>query len=154
MYDFQKIKEAILYIDNHLDESISYESIAKRFNFSPYYFHRMFSAIVSKTITAHIRDRRLLSACMQLSKTNNTITDVCFNCGYNSTQSFSRAFKAAYGISPSEYRRQGLFPAEISIDEMIMKFTNRLKGGIIVLNFMTGGLTEMRQALLWRYGFL
>jgi len=128
--NFSRIKEALEYIDAHLDMPISLDSIAEQFHFSPYYFHRMFSGIVGKTIAVHVRDRRLLYACTQLSKTDETVLNIALNSGYNSAQSFTRAFKGLYGVSPSEYRKQGLQPVVVSVDEMIMKFTNRLRGGI------------------------
>ncbi len=132
MSNFNEIKEALEYIDSHLDDPISFEILAERYHFSPYYFHRMFSVIVGKTVAAHVRDRRLLAACMQLSATRKSILDIALDCGYNSAQSFSRAFKEMYGIPPIEYRKQGFKPVVVTVDEMIMKFTNRLKGGIIL----------------------
>jgi AraC-like DNA-binding protein/predicted transcriptional regulator YdeE len=129
---FENIKRALEYIDDHLNEQVSFESLAKHFHFSPYYFHRMFSVIVGKGITAYIRDRRLLRSCMQLINTEKSVLDIGLDCGYNSAQSFSRAFRAAYGVSPSDYRKQGYAPVTVTVDEMIMKFTNRLKGGIYV----------------------
>jgi len=129
---FESIKEALEYIDDHLDESMSFESLAKQYHFSPYYFHRMFSIIVGKAISAHIRDRRLMRACKQLADTNRTILEIGLDCGFNSAQSFSRAFRNAYGVSPNQYRKQGFIPVIVTIQEMIMKFTNRLKGGIYV----------------------
>ena len=132
MGHFDSIKEALAYIDGHLDEPMSFESLAKRFHFSPYYFHRMFSVIVGKTIAAHVRDRRLARACERLAGTRASALDIALDCGFNSAQAFSRAFQEAYGLSPSEYRRQGLAPVVVTVDEMIMKFTNRLKGGIYV----------------------
>ena len=92
----------------------------------------MFSAIVGKTIAIHIRDRRLLSACNSLAAKNRSVLDIALENGYNSAQTFTRAFKGLYGISPKEYRKQGLQPVFVSVDELIMKFTNRLKGGIFV----------------------
>ena len=130
MNNFPKIKEALEYIDKHLDEPISLESISKQFHFSPYYFHRMFSIIVGKAIAVHVRDRRLMFACIQLATTENSMLNIALDSGFNSAQSFSRVFKNIYGISPSEYRLQRLQPVIISIDEMIICFTNRLKGGI------------------------
>ena len=130
LHDFQSVKSALKYIDNHLDEHISLDLLANKFHFSPFYFHRMFSAIVGKTIAAHIRDRRLLSACKKLVETNCSILSIALDSGYDSAPSFSRAFKRAYRLSPSEYRRQRLKPSTAPIDEMIMKFTNRLRGGI------------------------
>ena len=132
MGSFDNIKNALVYIDNHLDEAVSVESLAKQFHFSPYYFHRMFTVIVGKAIAAHIRDRRFMRACIQLASTDETILNIGLSCGYNSAQSFSRAFRQSYGLSPSEYRKQGFIPIMITVDEMIMKFTNRLRGGIDV----------------------
>ena len=86
MGNFEKIKEALEYIDDHLDELMSVESLADYFHFSPYYFHRTFSVIVGKTIAAHIRDRRLAYACAMLSGSDRSILDVCLECGYNSAQ--------------------------------------------------------------------
>jgi len=128
--NFCKIKDALEYIENHLDEPMSFKKLAQKFNFSPYYFHRMFSIIVGKTISAYIRDRRLQLACIALTTTNNPVTNIGLDCGYDSAQSFSRTFKQIYGISPSEYRKQGLIPLVLSVDEMILNFTNKLKGGI------------------------
>lgn len=127
---FSKVTDALKYIDKHLDEPINIEMLAGQFHFSPYYFHRMFTVIVGKSMAAYIRDRRLLRACKQLTATAEPIISIGMDCGYNSAQSFSRAFKAIYGLTPGEYRKQALTPIEITVDEMIMKFTNRLRGGI------------------------
>lgn len=132
MSNFSKVKEALQYIDDHLDEPMSFETLAAMFHFSPYYFHRMFSIIVGKTIAVHIRDRRLLRACSQLSASELSILNIALDCGYNSAQAFSRAFKESYGLPPSAYRKQKLEPVVITIEELIMKFTNRLKGGILL----------------------
>lgn len=130
MGNFPIIKEALEYIDSHLDEPIGFESIAEKFHFSPYYFHRMFSIIVGKTISVHVRDRRLLRACIQLTSTDKPVLDIGLDCGFTSAQSFSRTFSGVYGLSPSEYRKQGFAPIVVTVDEMIMKFTNRLSGGV------------------------
>ena len=132
MSNFSCIKDALEYIDGHLREPISVESLAERFHYSAFYFHRMFTVIVGKPIAAHIRDRRLQQACVQLAAGARPIIDIGMDCGYNSAQSFSRAFKTVYGIYPSQYRKQGYVPAVTTVEEMIIRFTNRLKGGIFV----------------------
>jgi AraC-like DNA-binding protein/predicted transcriptional regulator YdeE len=132
MAGFAQIREALQFIDSHLDEELSIESVAARYHFSPYYFHRMFTVIVGKSLAAHIRDRRLLRACMQLRDSGQSVLSIALACGYQSAQSFSRAFQSACGLSPSAYRKQGVAPVVTTAEELIMKFTNRLKGGIIV----------------------
>jgi len=132
MSNFARIREALVYIDEHLDEPVGFESLASHFHFSPYYFNRMFLAVVGKSVAAHVRDRRLLRACAQLAGSDKSVLDIGLAAGYRSAQSFSRAFGETYGLPPSAYRRQGLKPAGMTVDDMIMKFTNRLKGGVDV----------------------
>lgn len=132
MDNFPRIKKALEYIDDNLTETISFENVAKQFHISPFYFHRIFSAIVGKTIAAYIRDRRVQRACMQLSLTDKSITEICFDCGFDSAQAFSRTFKSACGMSATTYRKDGHSPVVTTVDELIRKFTNRLEGGMIV----------------------
>ena len=132
MAHISEINKALAYIDNHLDEPIDLKSVASYFNFSTFYFHRLFSAIVGKTLAAHIRDRRLQSACVLLATSNKSILEIGIDCGFDSAQSFSRTFKQAQGLTPSEYRKAGLLPVIVNVDELIAKFTSRLKGGIIL----------------------
>lgn len=128
--NFSQISEALQYIDQHLEEAITLETLSAQFFFSPYYFHKLFSIIVGKSLAAYIRDRRVLSACDQLCRTEKSILEIALDSGFHSSQAFSRTFKAVIGVSPSEYRAQGFQPVIVTADELIMKFTNRLKGGI------------------------
>jgi AraC-like DNA-binding protein/predicted transcriptional regulator YdeE len=132
MSSFERISQALKYIDNHLAEHISIDRLADMFYLSPFYFHRTFSAIVGKAIAEYVRDRRLERACVLLSETDKPIIDVGLDCGYNSAQSFSRAFKNCFGIPPLDYRKLGFCPSVTTVDEMIIKFTNRLRGGVFV----------------------
>ena len=130
MDSFSTVKKALEYIDYHLDEPMSLDSLAQTFHFSSFYFHRLFTIIVGKALAAYIRDRRMMYACVQLTKTSESIINIGLNCGFTSAQSFSRAFRDVYGLSPNEYRKKGFVPVIVTVDEMIMKFTNRLRGGI------------------------
>ena len=126
------INDALKYIDEHLDEAMSLELLAEKFGFSTFYFHRLFSAVVGKSLAAFIRDRRILLACILLYSTEKSVLDIALDCGFQSAQAFSRAFKDIQGLPPREYRRQKYQPVVVTVDELIMKFTNRLKGGILV----------------------
>lgn len=132
MDKIQKISEVLHYIEDHLGEIGNYEQVADAFCFSPYYFHRLFSAVVGKPIAAYIRERRLEKAALLLADPDKTITSVCFECGFNSSQAFSRAFRNRYGIPPGDYRMHGYMPVIMSVEEIIGKFTRKLKGGILV----------------------
>ncbi|MDE7210256.1 MAG: AraC family transcriptional regulator [Lachnospiraceae bacterium] len=130
MTNFSQIKEALKYIDEHLNESITLDMLSGKFFLSPFYFHRIFSAVVGKSLAAYIRDRRIFYACEQLCNTEKNILDIALDCGFHSPQSFSRTFRAIQGMTPKEYRARGYQPVIATVDELIMKFTNRLKGGI------------------------
>ena len=129
MKSFDNIERALKYIDSHLSEQIGYERLANILHFSPYYFHRMFSIIVGKTITVYIRDRRIEQACVMLSNTKKDTLDICLECGFDAYSSFSRVFKNKYGLSPKEYRKQGRIPVIISVDELIKTFKKNLEDG-------------------------
>lgn len=136
MKNLGNIERVLKYIDNHLDEQMGYERIANMFHFSPYHFHRIFSIIAGKTITAHIRDRRLEKACVMLSSSDKSILELCLECGFDAYSSFSRIFKRKYGLSPKEYRKQGYSPAVISVEELITRFKENLEGGKMSENIM------------------
>lgn len=132
MAQFSVIKKVLLYIEENLGDQINLENTAKRFHFSEYYFHRLFLLFVGKTFAAYIQDRRLYHACFMLMQTDRKIIDIAFEFGYNSAQSFSRCFKRSVGVSPTQFREQGVSPAELTVDQIITKFTNRIKGGLIL----------------------
>ena len=69
MNNFYKISEAMKYIDAHLNDKLSVQMIAEQFVFSPYYFHRLFTSIVGKSLMAYVRDRRIAYACKMLNET-------------------------------------------------------------------------------------
>ena len=120
MKSFDNIERALNHIDSHLSEQMGYERLADILHFSPYYFHRMFSIITGKTITAHIRDRRLEQACVMLSSTKMTALEICLECGFDAYSSFIRVFKNKYGLSPKEYRKQCHTPVFMSVEDLIV----------------------------------
>lgn len=132
MNNFYKISEALKYIDAHLNDALSVQMIAEQFAFSPYYFHRLFTSIVGKSMMAYVRDRRIAYACKMLNETERKVLDIALDFGFDSAQSFSRTFKTMIGISPTEYRSRKLVPCIIPAAELVKQFTNRLKGGILM----------------------
>lgn len=132
MNNFHKISEAIKYIDAHLNETLSVQLIADQFAFSPYYFHRLFTSIVGKSMIAYVRDRRIAYACKMLNETDRKVLDIALDFGFDSAQSFSRAFKSITEMSPTEYRARQIVPCIVPAAELVKQFTNRLKGGIVM----------------------
>lgn len=130
---FTQISKALRYIDEHLCEQLRIETLSERFFFSPFYFHRLFSAVVGRSFAAYVRDRRILFACKQLCETDKPVREISSSCGFGSVQAFSRTFRRVTGFSPSEYRQGQHSPVIETAEELIMKFTNRLQGGVFVV---------------------
>lgn len=99
-----KIQDSIDYIEENLCEKIKLSDVAKKSYLSEFYFHRLFHAIVGDPLMEYVRKRRLSEAAGDLVKTEEKITEIALKYQFSSQESFSRAFKRAYGIAPREYR--------------------------------------------------
>ena len=98
---FQK---AIDYIEEHLTEDLDYERIAAQSFSSACHFQRTFSILCGFTLGEYIRNRRLSLAGRELLETDAKVIDVALKYGYESPDSFARAFQKFHGILPSEAR--------------------------------------------------
>ena len=102
------MKHAIDYIENNLDGEIEYAKIAQTALCSQYHFQRMFASLIGIPLSEYIRRRRLTLAAFELQDGNEKIIDIALKYGYNSPDSFSRAFVAMHGITPSKAREKGI----------------------------------------------
>ncbi len=103
----QAVQSAIDYVEENITKNVDLEEIAKRAYSSPFHFQRVFGILCGTTIGEYIRIRRLSLAGEELSKGNSKITDVALKYGYDTPESFSRAFTRFHGVTPSEAKRGG-----------------------------------------------
>lgn len=101
------ITKSIEYIENHLLENINYEDIAKHVNISSYEFHRTFSILTGMTVSTYLRNRKLSLAGKEIVESNVKIIDIAFKYGYETPESFTKAFTRFHGIAP-KYARSNL----------------------------------------------
>ena len=101
------IQHAIDYIEDNLTETIDYEEVAKKCYSSSYHFQRVFSILCGFTLGEYIRNRRLTLAGRELATTNAKVIDVAMKYGYESPDSFAKAFQKFHGILPSQARNNG-----------------------------------------------
>lgn len=106
MDSLNSMNKALIYIEEHLTEDIDYNEISKIAFCSEYHFKRMFSYLSGISLSEYIRRRRLTLAALDLKNRNLRIIDVAIKYGYNSADSFSRAFQSMHGILPSEARSE------------------------------------------------
>ena len=98
---------AIDYIEEHLTEDIDYEKVAAESFSSSYHFQRVFSILCGYTLGEYIRLRRLSLAGAELASGKEKVIDVALKYGYDSPDSFAKAFQRFHGITPSQARIDG-----------------------------------------------
>ena len=104
--DQPKLKALYSYIEMNLDGDLSLSYLAVEFNFSKYHLQRQFNAYFGISIFSFVKALRFKRATYQLAFRNNIkIIDIAFEAGYESSESFSRAFKEAFNFSPREFRK-------------------------------------------------
>ena len=103
----ESIEKAIGYIESHLKDDFSIEDIASQIYMSSGYFQKAFSMLCGFTISEYIRNRRLAEAGMELLSSNEKIIDIALMYGYDSHDSFTKAFSRFHGVTPSAVRRGG-----------------------------------------------
>lgn len=101
------ICNAIDYVEENLAGEIDYTEAAKRACSSSYHFQRVFSVLCGYTLGEYIRSRRLTLAGNDLINTGERVIDIAMKYGYENPDSFSRAFAAFHGVSPSLARENG-----------------------------------------------
>ncbi|MCG0276783.1 MAG: AraC family transcriptional regulator [Thermosediminibacteraceae bacterium] len=125
------IQKAIEYIEDNLTEELNIQEIAKKAHVSPFYFQRIFSTLCGFTVGEYIRNRRLSLAAQELSESNAKIIDVAIKYGYDSPDSFTRAFTKFHGIPPSAARLKGANLKSFAP----LKVKLILEGGTIMLEY-------------------
>lgn len=121
----QGIQRAVNYIELHMLETIDYEEAAKQAYSSSFHFQRIFSILCGYTLGDYIRMRRLSLAGKDLSSSNIRVIDAAHKYGYDSPESFSRAFSRFHGVTPSEAKHGSA--ALKSFSQLSVKLT--LEGG-------------------------
>ena len=101
------IQKSINYIEEHITDELDLADIAKQAACSPYYFQKIFGILCDITVGEYIRNRRLTLAGSELKKPNVKVIDTALKYGYESPESFTRAFTRFHGITPTEAKRAG-----------------------------------------------
>ena len=101
------IQKALDYTENHLTDTIDYDAAAKQACSSAFHFQRMFSMLCGFTLGDYIRMRRLTLAADELYRSDEKIINIALKYGYDTPESFSRAFTRFHGISPTQARHGG-----------------------------------------------
>lgn len=101
-----RLNEAMAYLEDRLDEEVDAETLARIAATSAYHFRRVFTALAGMSLSEYVRRRRLTLAAAEVLAGERTLLEVALANGYGSADSFTRAFRAVHGVSPSEARRR------------------------------------------------
>ncbi|MDE5950809.1 MAG: AraC family transcriptional regulator [Acetatifactor sp.] len=128
MKSIQLLQQAICYMERHLLEDINYQDVAKSTYMSSYDFHRTFSIMAGMTANEYIRNRRLSLAGQELQSTGISVIDAAYKYGYDTPESFSKAFSRFHGVTPKQAKRKG---TELHLfNPLVIKIT--MEGGSIM----------------------
>lgn len=130
MYEWQRqvqsiIDEIDVCIKNHEDEAISLKCLADILGYSEFYVSRKFKEISGMQFRDYLRYRKLAFALKEVRDTKKGLLDIALDYGFSSHEAFTRAFKEAYGVSPSDYRKN---PVPVVLRTIIRPFDCYLLG--------------------------
>ena len=103
---YQCLNDITKYIDEHLEEKIDYEKLAKFMGVNSYTMQRVFTMLCNIPIGEYIRKRRLSNAGVDLYENNTKVIDIALKYNYDNATSFSRAFENFHGIKPSQVTKE------------------------------------------------
>lgn len=102
--DFDRVLQISQVISQNLSRDITMEEVAKLLGFEYHYFSRLFHQLFSMNFRQYLNLYRTEQACTFLRTTQKDISNIALECGFQTLRSFNRAFKAATGQTPSQYR--------------------------------------------------
>lgn len=103
-----QLNNAMAYIEEHIDDDLALADVSSVTLYSPYHFGRLFYYIANMSLSEYIRKRKLSLAAVRLQECNEKIIDVAILYGYDSADSFTRAFVRQHGVTPSHARQPGV----------------------------------------------
>ena len=98
-----KVKE---FINTHMNDELRLEQLANLVGMTPTAFSRFFKLRTGKTLSEYIVDIRLGQAARLLVDTADSVSEICWNCGFNTLSNFNRLFRKRKGCSPTEFREK------------------------------------------------
>lgn len=104
----ERMRKALEFIETHMEEEFDVNEVAKVACSSTFHFQKMFHMLTGVTVAEYARKRRLTLAAQEMAVSNAKVIDIALKYGYDTPESFSKAFRKVHGISPSAAREPGV----------------------------------------------
>jgi AraC family transcriptional regulator len=101
------IYESLKIIEENIKSGITVQNISEKIGFSLYYFSRLFKGITGYSPKSYMLKRKITKSVTDVLSNKKNITDIAFEYGFGTTETFSRAFQKVIGKNPSEIRKTG-----------------------------------------------
>lgn len=99
-------------IEAHIREKLTVTALAESIHISKYHYQRLFREAVGESVIRYVARRRMALAAAELAETDASVLEIALRYGYDSHDGFTRAFRAALGVTPADYRKYGLRPPD------------------------------------------
>jgi AraC family transcriptional regulator len=103
-----QLNHAMAYIEEHISDDLALSDAATVTSYSPYHFGRLFYYIAEMPLSEYIRKRKLTLGAEELKSSDVKVIDLAVKYGYDSADSFSRAFAKQHGVTPTIARQPGV----------------------------------------------
>jgi AraC-like DNA-binding protein len=136
---YDLLENVLIDIENAVREGINSDILAEKYTLSERHLRKLFKFAFKQPLGGYIRSRRLAASLDDLLKTNFNILDIALEYGFEYEQSYRRAFKHEFGITPGEYRKAGHIVNSFDIPEgeyLIALFQDTNNNGQLDTNFL------------------
>ncbi len=123
MHAWEAIQKTLDYIEEHIGEEIEIEKLAETAALSLFYYQRLFGRLVKKSVREYIKLRRLARALKVLHNKDLRILDIALDYGFGSHETFTRAFKEAYSMTPEQYRENPVSLNHFDKPDLLLGYT-------------------------------
>lgn len=141
------------YVEDHLDQPISLDHLAQQLHYSKYHLQHEFSAATNWSLYDYIKKRRLHEAASNLLASKQSIINVALASGYQNQQSFTKAFKEIYKVSPSQFRQQKrAFGLVGAVEGLLYRFPKKSTIRLAKMNELPRLFTYMKH-IQWAFPY-
>lgn len=123
MHAWEAIQKTLDYIEEHIAEDIKIDILAETASLSVFYYQRLFSRLVKRPVREYIKLRRMAMVLEVMKNKNKRIIDIALEYGFGSHETFTRAFKEVYGMTPEQYKKKPVSLNRFDKPDLLLGYT-------------------------------